>query len=116
MDAFPGLYEIATMKDASVAVNLEFLGGSSHWNVSFVRAAHDWEVEVFASFFQVLYAVKVNRACEDQMRWASSKRGLFKVKSLYCSLASLDGCRFPWKSVWKTPPPQGWPFLLGRRP
>jgi hypothetical protein len=119
MDAFPGLYEIATMKDASVAVNLEFLGGSNHWNVSFVRAAHDWEVDVFASFFQVLYSVRVNRDCEDQMRWASSKRGLFKVKSLYCSLASLDGCRFPWKSVWKTPAPPraaffAWSAALGK--
>jgi hypothetical protein len=68
MVAFPGLYGIATMKDASVAVNLEFLGGSNHWNLTFVRAAHDWEVDVFASFFQVLYSIKVNRGCEDQMR------------------------------------------------
>jgi hypothetical protein len=41
MVAFLGLYGIATMKDAFVAVNLEFLGGSNHWNMSFVRAAHD---------------------------------------------------------------------------
>jgi hypothetical protein len=50
MVAFPGLYGIATMKDASVVVNLEFMGGSNHWNVIFIKAAHDWEVDVFASF------------------------------------------------------------------
>jgi hypothetical protein len=50
--AFPVLFGIACAKDASVAANLEFLGGSIQWNVSFVRAAHDWEVDVFASFFR----------------------------------------------------------------
>jgi hypothetical protein len=30
MVAFLGLYEIAIMKDASVMVNLEFIGGSNH--------------------------------------------------------------------------------------
>jgi hypothetical protein len=27
--------------------------------VSFVRVAHDWEVDVFASFFMALYLVRV---------------------------------------------------------
>ena len=26
--------------------------GSNQWNVSFSREAHDWEVDVFASFIQ----------------------------------------------------------------
>jgi len=53
-EAFPVLFGIARMKDASVADNMEVLGGSIQWNVSFVREAHDWEVGVFASFFHVL--------------------------------------------------------------
>jgi hypothetical protein len=48
---FPNLFGIARVKDASVANNMEVLGGSTQWNVSFVREAHDWEVGVFASFF-----------------------------------------------------------------
>jgi len=48
--AFPVLFGIAHTKDTFVAVNLEFLGGSNQWNVSFARAAHDWEIDVFASF------------------------------------------------------------------
>jgi hypothetical protein len=31
--------------DASIADNLEFFGGSNQWNVSFVRAAHDCEIQ-----------------------------------------------------------------------
>jgi hypothetical protein len=49
--AFPSLFSIACVKDAFVAVNLEFLGVSNLWNVSFTRKAHDLEVNVFASFF-----------------------------------------------------------------
>jgi hypothetical protein len=42
--------------------------------VSFVREVHDWEVDVFASFFQ---------------------RDLFKVKSFFSSLACSEGSLFP---------------------
>jgi hypothetical protein len=49
--AFPSLFGIASVKDASVAANLEVLSDSNQWNVSFSREAHDWEVDVIASFF-----------------------------------------------------------------
>jgi hypothetical protein len=49
--AFPGLFSIACVKNAPVVANFELLGGSNQWNDSFSREAHDWEVEVFASFF-----------------------------------------------------------------
>jgi hypothetical protein len=35
--AFPSLFDIARVNDASVADNLEFLGDSNQWNVSFTR-------------------------------------------------------------------------------
>jgi len=60
-EVFPDFFGIARVKDASVADNLEILGGSIQWNVSFVREAHDWEVDIFASFFQVLDSTKVNK-------------------------------------------------------
>lgn len=50
-EAFPVLFGIDHAKDASIVDNLEFLGGSTQWNVSFAREAHDWEVNIFASFF-----------------------------------------------------------------
>jgi hypothetical protein len=48
---FLDLFGIARVKDASVADNMEILCGSIHWNMSFVREAHDWEVDILASFF-----------------------------------------------------------------
>jgi hypothetical protein len=35
--AFPALFGTGSAKDTSIANNLEFLGGSNQWNVSFVR-------------------------------------------------------------------------------
>jgi hypothetical protein len=40
-EAFPALFGIARLKDAVVADNLELLGDSLQWNVSFIREAHD---------------------------------------------------------------------------
>jgi hypothetical protein len=55
------------VKDALVADNMEGLSGSTKWNVSFVREAHDWEVGVFASFFQVLHSTMVSRDRADRL-------------------------------------------------
>jgi hypothetical protein len=73
-EVFPDLFGIARVKDASVADNIEILSGSIQWNVSFVREAQDWEVDVFASFFQILHSSRVNRDRVDCHRWVSSKK------------------------------------------
>jgi hypothetical protein len=75
-------------------------------------------VDVFASFFQLLHSVKVNRDNKDSLWWVPSKKGVFKVKSFY-SLTSTGGRRFPWKSVWRTQaPPKAaffvWTAALGK--
>ena len=58
-EAFSVLFGIACVKDASIAAHLELSGGSSQWKVSFVKVAHDWEIDVFASFFRFLYSINV---------------------------------------------------------
>lgn len=66
-------------------------GGSIQWNVSFVREAHDWEVDVFASFFQVLGSTKVNIERVDCIKWVPSKEGVFRVKSYFGSMMCSGG-------------------------
>jgi len=83
--------------------------------VSFAKEAHDWEMDVFASLFQVLHLVFVSIGCKDRLWWVSSKRGLFKVNSLAC----FEGSRFPWKCVCRTQAPLGffsfsWSAFLGK--
>jgi hypothetical protein len=93
--AFLALFGIARVKDTVIADNLEFLGNSNQWNVSFTREAHDWEVDVFVFFFQVLHSIKVSRGNEDKLWCVFSKKGLFKVKSFFYSLACSGSSRFP---------------------
>jgi hypothetical protein len=64
-EAFPVLYDIARDKDALVATHLVLQNGSYQWDVSFFRAAHDWEVDIFASFFSLLYSTRVDCEGED---------------------------------------------------
>jgi hypothetical protein len=93
------------VKDASVVDNTEVLGNSTQWNVSFVKEAHDWEVGVFASFFQMLHSAVVSGDRADRLWWFFSKKCLFKVKSFSSSLAYSEGRRFSWKSMWWTQAP-----------
>ena len=46
-EAFPDLYNMDSVKDALVVVNMDLSNGFLQWNVSFIRLAHDWEVNVF---------------------------------------------------------------------
>jgi hypothetical protein len=64
-EAFPVLYGIARDKDALIAAHLISESGSFKWDVSFIRAAHDWEVDVLASFFTLLYSFRVGSEGED---------------------------------------------------
>jgi hypothetical protein len=50
--------------------------------MSFSREAHDWEVDIFASFFQVLHSINIRRGSEDSYggsppKKACSRSGLF---------------------------------------
>jgi hypothetical protein len=95
------------------------LGGSIQWDVSFVREAHDWEMDIFASFFQVLQSATVSRDRAYRLCCVPSKKGVFKVKSYFSSLVGSEGRCFPWKSVWRTQAPPmadffAWTGALGK--
>jgi hypothetical protein len=67
--------------------------------------AHDWEVEVIASFFNLLYSLGLRRGGEDKLCKAPPKRGLFDVRSFYNVLVPHDGTHFSWKSFWRSKAP-----------
>jgi hypothetical protein len=64
--AFPALFDIAREKNAFVADHLDFSSGSVQWDVNFIRAAHDWELAIVASFFTLLYSLRGRREGEDK--------------------------------------------------
>jgi hypothetical protein len=86
---FPVLFGIARIKDAFVVTLVEFLGGVIQWNVSFTKAAHNWDVKVFASFFEVLHLVRVR-----QVRRTSCGGSLQKRVCLVLNLSTVSSFFF----------------------
>jgi hypothetical protein len=74
-----------------VADYLELSSDSHQWNVSFIRDAHDWEVDVFASFFNLLYSFRLRQGGEDKLRWDPPREGCLtldlSITSLYLMIA-----------------------------
>ena len=76
---FPGLFNIARFKEASIAENLERSNGAIQWNIQFTRMAHDWEVEVLASLYRCLYSCKLREDREDKLWWVPSCKGVSRL-------------------------------------
>jgi hypothetical protein len=91
-EAFPNLYNFAHVKDAFVAIYMDFSSGSLQWNVRFTHTAHNWEVDVLASFYTLLYSHSVRREGKNKLRWAP----FHKI------LACKEAFPFPWKRIWQT--------------
>jgi hypothetical protein len=91
----------------------------SQWNVNFLIVAHDWEVDVFTLFFNLLYSFRLRRSGEDKLCWVPSKKGLFNVRSYYNALALHDNTPFSWKSILRNKAPMrvaffAWSAILGK--
>jgi hypothetical protein len=82
------------------------------WNPSFIRTAHDWELESLDSFLTLLYAVKPLPQEVDSMVWIPSSRHIFVMKSYYSILQSGEHSSFPSKSIWKVKAPPRIAFFL----
>jgi hypothetical protein len=84
----------ARVNDAAVVDHLEFLGGSNQWNERFDRAAQNWDVDIFASFFQVLHSTKVKKRSEDKLWWIPSKRDCLRQNPFIAPWLVLKGVAF----------------------
>jgi hypothetical protein len=111
-EEFPGLYSIASLKDASIADNMEYSSESIQWNVQFSRLIQDWEVGDLAAFYKCLYENKIRGEGRDKLWWMPSSKGVFEVKSFYRAISSHGSVSFPWKSVWKSKAPPRVAFFV----
>jgi hypothetical protein len=83
---FPKLYSIARDKEAYVADHMQQYHGTFQWQVNFVRAAHDWELESFSTFFELIYSAKVSGQGEDRLCWKNDSQKEFEVRLFYRAL------------------------------
>jgi hypothetical protein len=111
-EEFPSLYSIASLKDASIADNMEYSSESIQWNVQFSRLIQDWEVGELAAFYKCLYEYKMQGEGRDKLWWMPSRKGVFEVKTFYRALSPHGAVSFPWKSVWKSKAPPRVAFFV----
>jgi hypothetical protein len=111
LEVYPGLYSLASSKEASIADNSDLVSGSRQWNISFVRSLNDWEVEELASLYSLLYSYNLGGGA-DKIWWVPNKKGKFEVKSFYSILNSSISFPFPWKSIWRTKAPPRVAFFV----
>ena len=62
-------------------------------------------MDVLASFYTLLYSIRMRREGEDKLWWVPSRIRKFDVRSFYKILASKEAISFPWKSIWRTKAP-----------
>jgi hypothetical protein len=84
---------------------LQFLNGSPQWNVKFVRAAHDWELEFFTLFFHQLYSIILKLDGVDKLCWNPSKKKLFDLRSFYNVFMPHHNNHFPRRCIWRSKVP-----------
>jgi hypothetical protein len=104
-DSFPRLFSITSLKEASIADNVERSNDGVQWNIVFTRLIHDWEVDVLASFYSCLYLFKFRGHLEDKLWWIPSSKGFFEVSTFYRVLSPPGSISFPWKGIWRTKAP-----------
>jgi hypothetical protein len=104
-DTFPSLFNISRFREATIADNVEYSNGFAQWNIVFTRLLHDWEVEILASFYSLLYSIKFRGVGEDKLWWIPSNKGSFEVSSFYRVLSAHGSLPFPWKGIWRSKAP-----------
>jgi hypothetical protein len=117
--SFLELYSLARIPEATVTDHLRLQGSSFHWDIAFIRAVQDWELEAVTSFMELLYLCFTIQGGSDFVRWSLSSSSKFDVKSYYKKLTQVVHSPFPWRIIWKAKVPNRvafftWTAALGK--
>ena len=115
-NAFPTLFNLAALKDASVAEVWDSTRGDGGWSPVFQRPFNDWEMEEVERFLLVLQNKKIKPFQEDCLTLKETRPDGFAVSLMYQILMQSLPSDFPWQSIWNpiVPPKMG--SLRGKRP
>jgi hypothetical protein len=102
-----------------VANHLQLSSDSHKWNVSFIRAAHDWEVDSFSSFFNLLYSIRLRRGMEDKLFGPLPREGCLRSDHSIMPLSLMTMAPSLGKSIWQSKVPLrvaffAWSAALGK--
>ena len=60
-------YCVACSKETYVAEYLHWNRNAIHWDITFISAVHDWEMEILMSFLDLIYSIKIKMKGEGWM-------------------------------------------------
>ena len=94
----------------------------SYWDLNFVRAIQDWELESLMTFMDTIYDLGIRVTGENKMFRKPDKKKGFKVGTYYHLLDAAAFTKeqpFPWKITWRSKAlPRvtffGWTAALGK--
>jgi hypothetical protein len=70
-----------------VADCVQFSNGILQWNISFTKLVHDWEVDLAASFFDLLYSLRLGQGCKDKICRIPSNRRMLEGRYFFMRFA-----------------------------
>ena len=116
---FPNLFNLATNKEANVAVIWDSREGDGCWTPTFLRSLNDWELVEMTRFLLILHGQKFRPMGVDKLVMKNAIDKGFSVKSMYKSLDVSPALDFPHRLVWNpvAPPKIGvfaWEAAWGR--
>ncbi|KAL6348571.1 hypothetical protein AAG906_016083 [Vitis piasezkii] len=97
--SFPNLFAMAAQRNATVEEMWDQNFGQGGWNLRFLRAFNDWELDTVGNLLDVLREHRVTLE-EDSVIWKEGRDGLFRVKRAYSVLASPIVAEFPNSNIW----------------
>jgi hypothetical protein len=73
-------------KEALVSDYMDSSETYVHWNLSFLWAVQDRELEPLLAFLNVLYSLKIHPRETNKMLWSPARNHRFEVKGYYDTL------------------------------
>ena len=78
---------------------MKFSNRVLYWDLSFIRAIQDRELESLSIFMESIHGVPSRGVGEDKICWMLAKKRGFEVSSYYQVLIGSGDQSFPWKSI-----------------
>ena len=97
--SFPQLYALAVHRNATVDEVWDSNFGQGGWNLRFIRAFNDWELDLVGDLLTVLRGYRLTLE-EDSVTWKGGRNGKFGVKETYRLLITPNNISFPKNCIW----------------
>ena len=96
---FPQLYVLAIHRNATVDEVWDSTFGQEGWNLRFIRAFNDWELDLIGDLLIILRGYRLTLE-EDSVTWKGGGNSKFGVKEAYNLLIAPNDISFPKNCIW----------------